>query len=114
MKSIKNLMSDRCIIEKKFNELLQTYRQSILTHVVQGWSDLSEDQRSGVVRMNDFFCGLHFIVGLADQAEAALKIWDKLLYFDEKVATLGHGCYRKKEDQGLCAWLEQCVRLFRL
>lgn len=27
-----------------------------------------------------FFCGLHFIVGMADQAEASLKVFDTHVY----------------------------------
>jgi hypothetical protein len=80
MKSIKNLMSDRCIVQKKFNEILQTYRQSILPEVVDEWDIMNDDEKSKVSRMNDLFCGLHYIVGLADQAEEALRVWDKLLY----------------------------------
>ncbi|CAB4040037.1 Hypothetical predicted protein [Paramuricea clavata] len=90
MKSIKNLMSDRCIVQQKFNEILQTYRQSILPEVVEEWDIMDDDEKSKVSRMNDLFCGLHDIVGLADQAEEALRVWDKLLY-DEKSRVQGSG-----------------------
>ena len=40
MKSIKNLMSECCIVQKKFNEILQTYRQSILPEVVEEWDNI--------------------------------------------------------------------------
>ncbi|CAB3978959.1 Hypothetical predicted protein [Paramuricea clavata] len=98
MKSIKNLMSDRCIVQKKFNEILQKYRQSILPEVVEEWDILDDDEKSKVERMNDLFCGLHYIVGLADQAEEALKIWDKLLYDNTKVGSLCQGGYSKGES----------------
>ena len=29
-------------------------------------------------KVYEYFCGLHFLVGLADQAEASCKIWDTL------------------------------------
>ena len=48
--------------------------------------------------MNDLFCGLHYIVGLADQADEALKVWDKLLYDDAKVGGLSQGGYSKGES----------------
>ena len=98
IKSIKNSMSDRCIVQKKFNEILQTYRQSILPEVVEEWDILDDDERSKVTRMNDLFCGLHYIVGLADQAEEALKVWDKLLHDDAKVDSLSQGRYSKGES----------------
>ena len=28
--------------------------------------------------MNNFFCGLHYLVGLADTAEATLKLWESI------------------------------------
>ena len=48
--------------------------------------------------MYDLFCGLHYIVGLADKAEAALKVWDKLLYDDTRVGSLCHEGYNKGES----------------
>ena len=33
--------------------------------------------------MNNFFCGLHFLVGLADAAEATLKAWEATLEDDD-------------------------------
>ena len=90
-------MSDRCIVQKKINELVQNYRESILPQVVREWDVLSSEEQGKVSRMNDLFCGLHFIVGLADQVEAALKVWDKLLYEHEKVGSIKHGGYSKGE-----------------
>lgn len=68
LKSIKNLMSDRCTVQKKFtDEVLQSYRQSILPQVVEDCTNLFSEveQLTKVSRMNDLFCGLHYIVGLA-------------------------------------------------
>ena len=72
--SIKNLMSDNCIVQKKFNEFYLKFRTDILPNVVDGWSELNEAQQAKFANMNDFFCGLHFIVGMADQTEAALSM----------------------------------------
>ena len=45
--------------------------------------------RPGLVkRMNNFFCGMHFIVGLADQAYACLKMWEKEVHGERKVGSL--------------------------
>ena len=99
IKSIKNLMSDRCIVQKKFNELVSKYRESIVPQVVENWHQLSKVEHGQLLKINDLFCGLHFIVGLADQAEAALKVWDKLLYNDEKVGSLAHGGTVKENQE---------------
>ena len=54
--SIKNTMSDRHIVEKKFNELLESYREEILPDVVEGWNDLTTEQQQSFTRVNNFFC----------------------------------------------------------
>ena len=41
--------------------------------------------------MNDF-CGLHLLVAFADQAEATLKLWDKLIHEDKAVGSLKKEC----------------------
>jgi len=41
---------------------------------------------------------MHYVVGLADQAEVALKCWDKLLFEETVVGSLAHGRYSKGES----------------
>ena len=96
--SIKNLMSDRCIVQKKFNSLFKEYREGILPNVIEDWQKLSEQDQSQLKNVNQFFCGLHFLVGLADQAEATLKVWDTLCWGTRKVGSLAHGGYSKGES----------------
>ena len=64
--------------------------------VADKWEDLTEAEQKQSV--NEFFCGLHFVVGLADQAEAALKVWDAILYEDQPIGSLRHGGYSKGES----------------
>ena len=42
---------------------------------------------------NDFFCGLHFLVGLADQAQTCLKLWENILLKGQDIGSLVHGGY---------------------
>ena len=74
--SIKNLMSDRCATQKKFNNLLVEYRKQIVPLALkdEGWQNLSEEQQKKILNVNEFYCGLHFLVGMADQVEACLKV----------------------------------------
>ena len=51
-----------------------------------------------MTNVNEFFCGLHFLVGLADQAEATLKVWEGLLYGKEKVGSIANGGYFNGES----------------
>ena len=71
-------MSDRHAAEKLFNELLADYRSEILPDIVSGWAEASETEKEQLTRMNNFFCGLHFLVELADCAEATLKVWEMM------------------------------------
>ena len=73
---IKNTMSDRHAAEKLFNEMLHDYRAGVLPTVVENWEDMSEIERQQLTRMNNFFCGLHYIVGLAECTDEALKLWE--------------------------------------
>ena len=82
-------MSDRHIVEKKFNELLESYRVEVLPDIVEGWDSLSEDQQLSLTRMNNFFCGLHFLVGLADAAAETLKNWEVLIAEEDSVTEAG-------------------------
>ena len=74
---IKNTMSDRHIVKKKFNRLLEDYRAEILPSAVSNWNLLSEDEQMEVTSLNNFFCGMHLIVGMADTASSTLIQWEE-------------------------------------
>ena len=56
---------------------------------------MNKDIQSNFIKVNEFFCGLYFLVGLADQTEVSLKAWDRLLYYDWPVGSLANGGYSK-------------------
>ena len=76
--SIKNLMSDRHATQIKFNKLFEDYRKELLPLLRSDWNDLNEEEKQNASRINSFFCGLHFLVGLSEQAEIALKNYESL------------------------------------
>ena len=45
---------------------------------------MCETEQEQLMRMNNFFCGLHFLVGLAESAEATLKAWEITLEEDNE------------------------------
>ena len=53
--SIKNIMSDRHIVQKKFNSFFQDYHASVLPNVVENWDAMSEDIQSNFIKVNDYF-----------------------------------------------------------
>jgi E1A/CREB-binding protein len=73
---IKNTMSDRHVAEKAFNDLLQEFRADILPIIAENWRDMRNEEKEQLTRMNNFFCGLHFLVELAKSAEEALILWE--------------------------------------
>ena len=38
--------------------------------------EYADGEKEQLTRMNNFYCGLHFLVALADTAEATVKIWE--------------------------------------
>ena len=57
-----------------------------------------QNKKKCIIGVNDFYCGLHFLVGLVDQAEASLKLWESLLFGEAKIGSLNHGGYSKGES----------------
>lgn len=62
--------------QKVFNTILEEYRADILPIIVENWSELTDIEQDQLTRMNNFFCSLRFLVGLANSAENALKLWE--------------------------------------
>ena len=69
----------------------------MLPDVIKNWENLSNDQQQSLGNVNEFFCGLHFLVGLADQAEICLKIWENIIFKGQNVGSLLHGWYSNGE-----------------
>ena len=86
LSSIKNTMSDRHIVQKNFNCLLEDYRASVLPEVISSWKDLSTEEQSSMSYLNNFFCGLHLLVGMADAAASVLLQWEAA-HFSENPTT---------------------------
>ena len=55
--SIKNTMSDRHIVQKNFNCLLEEYPALILPEVITSWHDLSSEEQHSMSSLNNFFMG---------------------------------------------------------
>ena len=46
---------------------------------------MTTEEQLEVEKMNNFFCGMHFMIAMADQADKTLKEWEKLQFDGEKV-----------------------------
>lgn len=90
-------MSDRCGTQKAFNDLFAEYRTSVIPEVISNWDQLSKEDQDKLTKINDFYCGLHFIVALADQSEACMKR-EQVMFDGAKVGSLAHGGYSKGDS----------------
>ena len=73
---IKNTMSDCHVVQKNFNTLLEDYRADVLPSVIQDWSKLSQAEQDQLSCLNNFFCGMHVLVGMADATSSTLLQWE--------------------------------------
>ena len=53
--SIKNIMSDRHILQKKINAVFQDYRASVLPTVFDDWDIFRENIQENFIKVNGFF-----------------------------------------------------------
>ena len=53
--SIKNTMSDRCFVQKKFNNLFKHYRADVVPAVIEDWCSLSPEEQQKILQVNCFF-----------------------------------------------------------
>ena len=70
-------MSDRANSQKCFNDLLFEYRAQILPDVIQNWDNILDTEREAMTTINNLYCGMHFIVGMADYSSEALCLFEE-------------------------------------
>lgn len=58
--------SDRASTEKSFNVLLEILRNTVLPLIIEDWNELEVTEQSFCSKLNNFLCGLHLTVGIAD------------------------------------------------
>jgi len=109
LSKLKNTMSDRHIVEKNFNSLLESYRTKVLPSVIDNWAELGEDEQLSISTLNNFCGGLHFLVGMADVASSTLLQW-QLTHFEGNIgaATLFSGTTTQSESGIVCLIRTAC------
>lgn len=70
--NIQNTVSDRAATELKFNEILQDYRMTLLPQIHENFNNLDDVGKEAVSRLNNFFCGLHRLVHMANASQKGL------------------------------------------
>ena len=82
------------------NYLLSEYQADILPLVAKVLVNMSKTERERAVNTcQQLFCGLHFLVGLADGAEDTIKVWEAKYTGQEQYGsfTLFNTYLRKKD-----------------
>ena len=77
MMNIKNLMSDKHVVETKFTKLFIEARGDCLPDIIDKWDELPEDQRKALLHVNKFHCGLHALANAATSCEETLRQHEK-------------------------------------
>ena len=108
---IRNTMSDRHVVQK-FNVLLEEYRTEILPEVETRWSRLSEEEKESLSTLNNFFCGMHLVVGLVDTAASTLMEWEDLQFKEPVGAAAISGAIASSKESGTVRLIRTACKAF--
>ena len=100
--NLKNTMSDRASTEKLFNVLLEQYRSSILDKMLS-LENLPSDKIDSLKKVNNFFCGLHLLISLAENTSKVMVKIEK----DQLEGPIGAG--DKASTKFFCKKTESAV-----
>ena len=112
LSKIKSTMSDRHIVEKKFNFLLEEYHLQVLSIVSDNWVDLNVEEQQSISTLNNFFCGLHLLVGMADTVSSTLLQWE-LSHCEGSVGAVTLFSGIKKSESGIIRLVRTACKALR-
>ncbi|PIK53027.1 hypothetical protein BSL78_10088 [Apostichopus japonicus] len=92
----KNTMTDRCVVNKKFVQLLEEWREVL--QETTNWDELSEEVKDAMTTINDFYCGKHLVLNLQDFVGAALKEWEQVESTTGKLGREKHLPWSRKSE----------------
>ncbi|XP_052812589.1 uncharacterized protein LOC128240121 [Mya arenaria] len=108
--NIKNTMSDRAATEVKFNDLLQNYKNEVLPEIVENYQDLNGESQQALGRINNFFCGLHSLVHMAEVSQKVLyDVEDN--HFDGNIPH-SNTCFNKVGQSGTLRLIQTSCKAF--
>lgn len=62
--------------------------REVLPSVNENWEELSATEKQQQIHMNNFCCGLHYLVGIAESTDQSLiKVWEFSLVARHYVTT---------------------------
>ena len=75
--NIKNTMTDRHSVNNNVDDLLEEWKAEIAKISIEGFENMSENDKKYFSSINRLRCSLHFLLGLAKAAESGLLEYDK-------------------------------------
>ena len=76
--NITSTMSDKAATQIKFNTLLEEYRTQIFEEKLRdAWDNINDLEKTSVSKLNNFLCGLHALVHIAESASSCLSEYEK-------------------------------------
>lgn len=87
---LKNTQSDRAATCVKLNEMIDQFRQEIAPYVVKNWDLLDEQEKNAILKVRNFYCGLHLLVNFADTLTSVLAQFETVARGQE-TRKGGHG-----------------------
>ncbi|KAK6177735.1 hypothetical protein SNE40_015779 [Patella caerulea] len=78
LSNIKNMMTDRHIVNKSFRTLFEQSREDIFVSHLPQFSELSDSEKANMIQINGIYCGLHAISNLGTIASKSLKIYEEI------------------------------------
>ena len=104
--SIKSTISHQGPTNVTFNEQLTELRKDLLPKLFEKWEELSDDSKKSLEEMGNYYCKLHLLVNLGEEANKALKLF-------EHGAMEGRNslAFLSSNESGSCRLTEQYVKL---
>ena len=109
---LRNTMSDRAATETKFNNLLESYRAEILPVVLSDWEEFDEDLKQQLMRMNNFFCGLHGLVHIAETVNGSAKEIEILHFGGGDKVPIRDSRFKTSSESGVCRMIRTTCKVF--
>ena len=61
---------------------------------------MTPEEQGSISTLNNFFCGMHLLVGMADVVSSVLLQWETM-HFAESVGAAAHCTYVRKSESGV-------------
>ena len=79
--------------------------------VTDNWIDLNVEEQQSISTLNNFFCSLHLLVGMADTASSTLLQWERSHFEGSVGAATLFGCDKQFESGIKCLVRTACKAL---